>query len=82
MLCTVGHFTKLLNSRSFDHVVIFFQAKTAFEADIDCIQEIADFYRFGIHYAKVVYELDPLCIFLYCAVKGVCICVGESAEIL
>ena len=31
----------------------FFQAKTAFEADIDCVQEIADFYRFGIHYAKV-----------------------------
>lgn len=28
------------------------QAKTAFEADIDCVQEIADFYRFGIHYAK------------------------------
>ena len=30
-----------------------FQAKTAFEADIDCVQEIADFYRFGVHYAKV-----------------------------
>lgn len=28
------------------------QAKTAFEADIDCVQEIADFYRFGVHYAK------------------------------
>ncbi|KAL9971143.1 hypothetical protein ACROYT_G023632 [Oculina patagonica] len=32
------------------------QAKTAFEADVDCIQEIADFYRFGIHYAKELYE--------------------------
>lgn len=32
------------------------QAKTAFEADIDCIQEVADFYRFGIHYAKELYE--------------------------
>lgn len=32
------------------------QAKTAFEADIDCIQEIADFYRFGIHYAKELYD--------------------------
>ena len=32
-----------------------FQAKTAFEADIDCVQEIADFYRFGVHYAKVTF---------------------------
>lgn len=32
------------------------QAKTAFEADIDCVQEIADFYRFGVHYAKGLYE--------------------------
>ncbi|KAK2551206.1 Delta-1-pyrroline-5-carboxylate dehydrogenase [Acropora cervicornis] len=28
------------------------QAKTAYEADIDCVQELADFYRFGVHYAK------------------------------
>ncbi|CAH3135862.1 unnamed protein product [Pocillopora meandrina] len=32
------------------------QAKTAFEADIDCVQEIADFYRFGIHYAKELHD--------------------------
>ena len=29
------------------------QAKTAYEADIDCVQELVDFYRFGVHYAKV-----------------------------
>ena len=40
-------------------LLISLQAKTAFEADIDCIQEVADFYRFGIHYAKVVYKLAP-----------------------
>jgi len=56
----VGHLhaldviNKLLNSRSSNSVVISLQAKTAFEADIDCVQEVADFYRFGIHYAKVV----------------------------
>ena len=38
--------------------MLIFQAKTAFEADIDCVQEIADFYRFGVHYAKV-----PFCFY-------------------
>ena len=48
---------------SYDRVIWLFtlfwskslQAKTAFEADIDCVQEIADFYRFGVHYAKVTF---------------------------
>jgi hypothetical protein len=33
---------------------LFFKAKVAVQADIDCIAELADFLRFNSHYAKVI----------------------------
>lgn len=36
------------------------QSKTAWQAEIDCIAEAADFLRFNVHFAEELYAQQPI----------------------